>query len=103
RGAFAEIYANAGPPFKTGTNQEQFLKWMGAMSRKLGKFRSAEAQAWKVNSGSDGTTVLLGFNTHFENGPAEETFVWRVNEAEPTLVGYHINSPLFVADDLRTN
>jgi hypothetical protein len=104
KGAFAEIYDASEPPFRASLTQEQAINWMTAVSSRLGKWQSAEPGAWSINDGSDGKTVMLAYQSKFENGTADETFAWRMKEKEPepALVGYHINSPLIRLDDLRT-
>jgi hypothetical protein len=102
KGAFVEIYEASEPPFKVSLTQEQARQWMEAVSRKLGRWQSAEAGAWSINEGSEGKTVVLVYKSKYENGTADETFAWRIKEPEPALVGYHLNSPLIRLDDLRT-
>jgi hypothetical protein len=51
-----------------------------------------------VNIGTGGKTVFLGYNSEYEKGSATEEFVWRPAAPAPKLVGYHLNSPLFLPD-----
>jgi hypothetical protein len=97
-GEYAQIYAQAEPEFRASATEEQFEKLMKAVDRKLGRWQAAGEPAWRVNIGTGGRTVLLGYKSEFEKGSASEEFVWRVKDPAPTLVGYHINSPLFLSD-----
>lgn len=98
RGAYGEIYAQAAPEFRAAASEEQFEKLMKAIDRRLGRFESAATPAWRVNIGTGGKTVFLGYKSLFEKGNASEEFVWRPDEPEPKLAAYNIQSPLLMPD-----
>jgi hypothetical protein len=98
RGAYAEIYGRAAPELRASATEAQFVKLMERTSQKLGSWQSAESVGWRVNVGTAGRIVMLGFKSQFEKGVASEEFLWRIQEPEPALAGYHINSPLFLDD-----
>jgi hypothetical protein len=98
RGAYAEIYAQAAPELRAATSEDQFEKLMNVVDRRLGRFESAAEAGWRVNVGTGGKTVSLGYKSHFEKGNATEQFVWRPDEPEPKLVAYHIDSPLLTPE-----
>jgi hypothetical protein len=97
-GEYAQIYGQAEPEFRASATEAQFEKLMKAVERKLGRWQAAAEPAWRVNIGTGGRTVFLGYKSEFEKGSASEEFIWRVKDPAPTLVGYHINSPAFLAD-----
>ena len=99
-GEFASIYREAAPEFQKSATETDFVKLMEGIGRKLGAWKSSQTPAWKVFSGTGGRTVTLGYASQFENGGANEEFVWRIQGESAVLVAYHINSPLFLANDL---
>jgi hypothetical protein len=100
KGEFASLYREAAPELQKSTTEADFVKLMEGIRRKLGAWQSSKAPAWKVFSGTGGRTVTFGYSSQFEKGAANETLVWRIQGDRAILVGYHINSPLFLADDL---
>lgn len=97
-GGYAEIYKQADAEFRASATEEQFKKLLDAIDRKLGPWQSAAEPIWLVSMGTSGHTVTLRYKSQFEKGPANEEFVWRVKGGGATLVGYHINSPLFLPE-----
>jgi hypothetical protein len=100
RGEFASIYGEAAPEFKKSATDVQFAKLMEGIGRKLGAWQSSNTPAWRVFSGTGGRTVTLRYASQFQNGGANEEFIWRIQGDRAILVAYHINSPSFLADDL---
>jgi hypothetical protein len=98
RGAFAEIYGAAAPDLRAAGSEEQFVKMMDVVGRKLGRWQSAEPQGWRALMGTGGRTVTLGFKSQFEKGVGHEEFQWRIQDPEPALVSYRINSPLLMPE-----
>jgi hypothetical protein len=101
KGEFASIYREAAPEFQKSTTEADFAKLMEGIARKLGAWQSSKPPAWRVFSGTGGRTVTFGYASQFDKGNANEEFIWRIEGDGAHLVGYHINSPLFLADDLR--
>jgi len=97
-GSYAEIYQQSEPEFRASATEDQFEKMMHTLDRRLGRFLSGAEAGWRVNLGTGGKTVFLGYKSDFEKGSANEEFIWRVKDGAPSLVGYHINSPLLLAD-----
>jgi hypothetical protein len=95
---FAEIYAQASDGLKMSTTEERLTRLLSAVDSRLGAVKSADRTTWGVNFGTAGTTVTLKYNTQFERGTGEETFVYRIVGGKAVLAGYHINS-----EDLITN
>ena len=99
-GEFASIYKDAAPEFQKATTEVDFAKLMEGIGRKVGAWQSSKPPGWKVFSGMGGRTVTLGYASQFEKGAGNEEFIWRIEGESAILVGYHINSPLLLADDL---
>lgn len=95
--SYAEIYRTAGAELRQGTSEEQFERFMTAIDRKLGTWQSAEDPAWNVMRGTAGHLVRLTYQSQFERGGANEQFLWRIEQGQAVLIGYHVNSPLLVA------
>lgn len=62
-----------------------------AIDRKLGRLRESKQINWHVNSHNLVTTVVLVYQSRFEDGTAE-TFTFRVQGEKPRLIGYNIES-----------
>jgi Protein of unknown function (DUF3887) len=92
RQQFDQIYAEAADELKNATTSQNMTKLLAAIDRKLGAFKTAESNGWKVNFSPSATSVTLQFKAQFERGSGEETFVYRVADGKALLVGYHINS-----------
>ena len=41
--------------------------------------------------------MRLTYQSQFAKGAASEQFVWRMQTDGPALLGYHVNSPLLIA------
>jgi hypothetical protein len=92
RGQYAEIYRDATPGFRGSISEPEFVKMMDGVSKKLGRFRSASPQGWKVNFGTGGRMITLGFASEYEKGRAVETFVWKSQGDAMALQGFNVNS-----------
>jgi hypothetical protein len=97
---FVSIYREAAPEFQKSATEADFMKLMEGVGRKLGAWQSSKPPAWRVFAGTGGRTVTFAYASQFEKGSANEEFIWRIEGDRAILVGYHINSPLFLADDL---
>lgn len=96
---FAQIYSAASPALREVSSQQDFLKFMGAVHRKLGKVKDTARTGSHVNvHTSTGLRVTLVYHTNFERGAADEQFVWQVKGDSAQLVGYNINSPALVVN-----
>jgi hypothetical protein len=89
---FADIYSQADNAFRAATKQKEFLDFMSAVHRKLGKVQNASQGGFFVNFSTSGTQVRLNYQTRFEEGDAREEFIWKIKGTEASLVGYQINS-----------
>jgi hypothetical protein len=89
---FSDIYSQADDVFRAATKRQDFLDFVGAVHRKLGKVQNASQKGYFVNFSTSGTRVRLNYQTKFEGGDAQEEFLWHVSGKQALLVGYHINS-----------
>jgi len=95
-GQFLDIYTQAYDGFRSATKQQDFLDFVGAVHRKLGKVQTATRGSYFVNFTTSGTRVRLNYQTKFEGGDAQEEFVWKIKGQDAALVGYHINSTALI-------
>jgi len=93
---FADIYSQADDAFRAATKQQDFLDFISAVHRKLGKVQNASPGGYFVNFSTSGTQVRLNYSTKFEQGDAQEEFIWKIKGKQAALVGYHINSNALV-------
>ena len=97
-GDFDKIYDTADPDFQKAMARADFLKFIGAVHRKLGNYKTCDSQGWKSNTFNGDTSVDLRYKTTFEKGAGEEDFLFRVSGTRATLRGYHINSTQLITD-----
>ena len=96
--SFSEIYWRAAPEFRQSATEEQFLRLMKALDRKLGPWTSAGEPGWNVTSGTAGQVVNLTYLSQFAKGAVSEQFTWRIEDGEPVLLSYHATSPLLITE-----
>jgi opacity protein-like surface antigen len=93
------IYQAAAEEFKKSGSQADLVGFLDGVHDKLGKYKSGQRVNWKVNYGTSGEIVILDYKSDFENGQASEDFVFRIDGDKPVLLGYHVNSNVFIVSD----
>lgn len=93
---FDVIYQESSDEMKESTKQEDLVRLLDALHRKLGTSKSAERQHMGVAYITNGTFVTMVYNTSYTEGPATEHFVYRMDGDMPKLYSFHVNSPLFL-------
>ena len=91
-GKLAEIYSASHSNFKGATTEKQFLEFVGAVQRKLGKVTQTSNTGFKVRTFNLTTSVVLNQSTTFEQGTGTETFTFQMEGEKAILTGYNINS-----------
>ena len=91
-GKTSEIYAAGDSKFKGATPEKEFVQFMGAIQRKLGKVTQTSNAGFNIRTFNFVTTVVMTQNTTFEKGTGSETFTFQMAKDKAILVGYHINS-----------
>jgi hypothetical protein len=97
-GHWVSIYKGAAPEFQKSITEADFAKMMTGVSGKLGTWQSSKTPIWNVTAGTGGRTVTLKYESQFEKGIGFEDFLWRIQDGRGILLGYHINSPVFMAN-----
>lgn len=95
---FNEIYEASAEDLKTVTTKQDFVAFLSAVNRKLGKVLKSEKTTWNVNYHTSGTFITLAYNTTFTNGAGTEQFVYKLLNGRALLVGYHINSNTLITN-----
>lgn len=95
-GHYAQLYEKSAPDMKAATKPDQFVAFLTGAHNKLGAFKSGKQVGWNDNHATGGHFVTLQYESQFERGPAQEQFVFRFNNDQAILVGYNINSSVFV-------
>ena len=68
------------------------MKLLTAIHQKLGNVKTSTQLTWKVFSGTSGTFATIVNKSQYEQGAADEQFVYRIDNGVAKLAGYHINS-----------
>ena len=95
-GDFDGIYDASATDLKRATTHQDFVAFLEAVHRKLGKIQGSDRTGWNVNYQTSGSFVTLTYKTSFDGGAAEEQFVFRLQDKAALLVGYHINSTALI-------
>jgi hypothetical protein len=96
---YAEIYGGTDDLFKNVTPEAQFTEILQAVHRKLGVVVSTAQTSFysRDQAGTNsGSYISLTYKTEFAQGPATESFNWRVVDGQVHLVGYNIQSSLLI-------
>jgi hypothetical protein len=90
---YHDIFVGAADEFRSGTSEEEGVRFLQMVHDRLGAVRSTTQSGWRVNFSPGGSTVSLNYNTQFASGAGTENFVFRIGGSRARLVGYHVNSP----------
>ena len=93
------IYQATAQEFKQTGSEASLVAFFQGVHDKLGNYKSGRKVNWKVNYGTSGEMLVLDYQSEFENGVAGENFVFRIDGDTPVLLGYHVNSNVFVVSD----
>jgi hypothetical protein len=101
-GRFSEIYQQGATELTTAGSQEDFVRFLSTVHQRLGHVQVATKLSWRINSGTRGEFVNLGYKTAFDKGEAVESFTFRIDSGVGRLVGYHIQSDALSTQQLET-
>lgn len=90
---YEEIYGDATDEFRNASSRQQQITFFKTVREKMGNSGKRSIRGFHVNVSTNGTFVNAAYRTEFGSGPADETFVWRMDEGKPRLWSYHIDSP----------
>lgn len=95
-GKTAAIYQQSAPEMKSATSAEHFGKFLDAVHRKLGAFRGGKSVGWNDNVTPSGHFLSVNYAAHYDQGAADESFVYRIDQNRATLIGYHVSSDALI-------
>jgi hypothetical protein len=93
---YDEIYADLADEFKKVSTEEEAKQLFEAVHKKLGKVKNAQPVAVNSSTTTQGSFVVLDFETEFELDKGQETFTLVMNGDEAKIAGYHVNSKAFM-------
>ncbi|MFN7140048.1 MAG: hypothetical protein ACK4UN_12005 [Limisphaerales bacterium] len=82
-GKLTEIYSAGHSKFKGATTEMQFMEFIGAVQRKLGKVTQTSNAGFNVRTFNLTTTIVLNQNTTFEQGTGTEVFTFEMDGTRP--------------------
>jgi len=91
-GKLPEIYSASHSKFKSAATEKEFLEFISAVRRKLGKVTATANSGVNIRTFNLTTTVVLNQSTTFEQGTGREVFTFQMEGDRAILVGYNINS-----------
>jgi hypothetical protein len=89
---YEDICRNADDGFKAKQSQEELIKFLAAVHKKLGKAGVEKQVNIRVDTNTNGTFLTTWYNTEFASGTATETFTWRKSNGSWRLLGYNVQS-----------
>ena len=94
---YEQIWNEADPGFRNPEKKDETLAFFAGVHRKLGNAKAASRGGMNVNATTNGTFVLIGYVTTFDDGTAEESFTFKKTIAgELKLFGYDVRSNVFL-------
>jgi len=95
-GDYEGILHDADPAFLAADTHDGLIRFLRGVHTKLGAVRSAERINLFVGNGTMGPYVRTQYKSTFANGTATESFTWRRAGGRFALLGYHVESRVFV-------
>ena len=91
-----EIYRSAAQEYQGSVTADLHRKFIETVRKKMGTAGQFEVTNWRIDLRTNGRFVSFQCQTAFDNGKAEESFVWRIEGTKALLLGWHINSPALI-------
>lgn len=93
---FKNIYAMATEGFMEPDSREEMDAYFNGVREKLGAFKGAKLQDWRINYTTSGKIISLTYASRYERGAATENFVFHESDDKPRLHSYNVNSRVFI-------
>ena len=95
---YQAICNDADEGFRSGQNQEDIIKLLTAVHKKLGAAGKDSLINLEVKATTNGTFTTAFYDTKFANGDATETFTWIKSGGGLKLYGYNIQSMALIVN-----
>jgi predicted negative regulator of RcsB-dependent stress response len=94
---YVGIYSQASQEFQDAGSKDDMIQFFGKVHEKLGNFVSTDGpKNYAVTASTKGLFLTLMYASNFEQGEADEFFVWRVKTNSAQLIKYNVNSKLLL-------
>jgi hypothetical protein len=90
---YETICGEATDEFRSAGKREDQIKFLEMVHQKMGNSGKKSPKGFHVNWQNGQVTVNEVFDTQFALGQAEESFIWVIDQDQPRLQSYHIDSP----------
>lgn len=92
-GDYDQIYDEASEEFRRSITREDLTRFFEKIQNNMGSVGEPRSLGFHVNWRSKAVWVDQTFNTQFLHGSAQEYFVWKIEQDQPRLYNYRIDSP----------
>jgi len=90
---YHNMYTEADEGLHQLTGEPDFVAYMQAVHRRLGRFQRSRLAKYQVGwFAGQGTRVNLVYDSTFANGGGIEEFVWHIRDGRALLFGYRVRS-----------
>jgi len=93
RADYETIYAEATEDFRRAGSRGDEIKFLEMVHQKMGSSGKKTPKGFHVNWQNGRLTVDQVFDTQFTLGQAQEGFIWVIEQDQPRLYTYHVDSP----------
>jgi len=94
-GDYNTIYDEATDDFRRSGSREDITRFFTSIHEQMGSAGNKNAAGFHVNWRNGRVWVDQVFNTRFEKGQGQESFVWEIQQERPLLYHYRLDSPNF--------
>ncbi|MEA3032511.1 MAG: hypothetical protein QOH86_527 [Sphingomonadales bacterium] len=88
---YAAIYAASSAEMKRTTSAEDLSRLLAAVHGRFGRFRAGSTRSWNDSRTTSGRFVTLDYTATYERGAVAENFVFRIDDGQVALAGYHVD------------
>lgn len=93
RAQYEDIYGEATEQFRSTGSRQQMIAFFQTVHEKMGASGKSSIRGLNVNVSAQGKFVSAAYATEFARGPATESFIWRMDQDQPRLWNYQVDSP----------
>ena len=94
-GDYNTIYDEATDDFRRSGSREDITRFFTSIHEQMGSAGNKNAAGFHVNWRNGRVWVDQVFNTRFEKGQGQGSFVWEIQQERPLLYHYRLDSPNF--------